>query len=70
VGAGRDPRCALKASVELESDDPIEIVFVLGKAAQVSAAQALNTRCRAAYGFGNYLLDSMVLVLARRANAP
>jgi hypothetical protein len=43
---------------------------MLGEVAQVSAAQALNTRCGAAYGFRNHLPDSMVLVLARRANAP
>jgi hypothetical protein len=63
VGAGGISR-ALQASVELGDDETIEVVFLLGE-----AAQALNTRA-AAYGFRSHLPDSMVLVRARRANAP
>jgi len=48
VGAGLDPCVALQTSVELEVGETIEVVFLLGEAAQVAAAQALIARYRGA----------------------
>ncbi len=48
VGAGLDPCCALQTSVELEVDETIEVVFLLGEAAQLADAQALIARYRTA----------------------
>ncbi len=48
VGAGLDPCLVLQTSVELEADETIEVVLVLGEAAQVADVQALIARYRAA----------------------
>jgi cyclic beta-1,2-glucan synthetase len=48
AGAGLDPCCALQASIELAPDESREIVFLLGDAANLAAAQTLLARYRAA----------------------
>ena len=46
-GAGLDPCCALQTSIELAADESTEIVFVLGDAVNIAAAQELIARYRA-----------------------
>jgi cyclic beta-1,2-glucan synthetase len=48
VGAGLDPCGALQAPIHLESGATVEIVFLLGEAADAVGAQALVERYRAA----------------------
>jgi cyclic beta-1,2-glucan synthetase len=48
TGAGLDPCCALQTAVELEPDEAIDIVFLLGEAAHVVEAQSLIARYRSA----------------------
>jgi cyclic beta-1,2-glucan synthetase len=48
VGAGLDPCGALKTTFTLEAGRSVEIVFLLGEAADAAAAQALLGRYRAA----------------------
>jgi cyclic beta-1,2-glucan synthetase len=46
TGAGFDPCCALRAPIELEQDESMEVVFLLGEADTVANAQALLMRYR------------------------
>jgi len=46
AGAGLDPCCALQTTVELAADETIEVVFLLGEAADVAGAQTLIARYR------------------------
>jgi cyclic beta-1,2-glucan synthetase len=48
AGAGLDPCCALQTSISLEPGQTAEVVFLLGDAENVSAAQSLITRYRKA----------------------
>ncbi len=48
VGAGLDPCLVLQTSVELAVEEAVDIVFVLGEAAQVTDVQGLVARYRAA----------------------
>ena len=48
VGAGLDPCAALQTAIDLDRDGVTEIVFFLGQADDVAAAQALIERYRAA----------------------
>jgi cyclic beta-1,2-glucan synthetase len=48
VGAGLDPCCALQSLLELEPDQSVEVVFLLGEAANVAQARTLIARYRTA----------------------
>lgn len=48
VGAGLDPCCALRMLIDVEPNECIEIVFLLGAAASATEAQLLVERYRAA----------------------
>jgi cyclic beta-1,2-glucan synthetase len=48
VGAGLDPCCALQSQLEIEPDQVMEVVFLLGEAANAAEARALIARYRTA----------------------
>jgi cyclic beta-1,2-glucan synthetase len=48
AGAGLDPCCALQTTVELAPEDSIEVVFLLGEAADAAGAQHLVAKYRVA----------------------
>jgi cyclic beta-1,2-glucan synthetase len=48
VGAGLDPCCALQSLLEIEPDQTVEVVFLLGEAANAAQAQTLIARYRTA----------------------